>query len=197
MPFSSRHQLLPASGSFQMSQYFASGGQYWSFNFSINPFNEYSGLISFRIDWLDLLAVQMTLKSILQLHSSKASILWCSAFFTVQLSHPYMTIGKTIALIRQTFVSKVMSLLYNMLSRLIITFLPRSKRLLISWLQSQSAVIWEPPKIKSDTASTVSPSTVRELCPINTICFYLESTYVNIYILFDYVFGLSMCLSHK
>ena len=118
----------------------------WSFNFSISPSNEYPGLISFRMEWLDLLAVQGTLKSLLQHHSSKASILWCSAFFTVQLSHPYMTIGKTIALTRWTFVGKAMSLLFNMLSRLVITFLPRSKCLLISWLQSPSAVILEPKK---------------------------------------------------
>ena len=125
--------------------------KYWSFSFSISPSNDYSGLISFRMDWLDLLAVQGTLKSLLQHHSSKASILWCSAFFIVQLSYPYMTTGKTIALTRQTFFGKVMSLLFNMLSRLIITFLPRSKCLLISWLQSPSAVILEPQKIKSDT----------------------------------------------
>ena len=112
--------------------------KYWSFSFSIIPSKEIPGLISFRIGWLDLLAVQGTLKSLLQHHSSKASILRCSAFFTVQLSHPYMTPGKTIALTRQTLVSKVMSLLFNMLSRLVITFLPRSKRLLISWLQSPS-----------------------------------------------------------
>ena len=123
--------------------------KYWSFSFSISPSNEYSELISFRMDWLDLLAVQGTLKSLLQHHSSKASILRCSAFFRVQLSHPYMITGKTIALIRRTFVDKVMSLLFNMLSRLVITFLPRSKHLLISWLQSPSAVILEPPKIKS------------------------------------------------
>ena len=129
--------------------------KYWSFSFSISPSNEYSGLISFRMHWLDLLAVQGTLKSLLQHHSSEASILWRSAFFTVQLSHPYMTTGKAIALIRWTFVGKVMSLLFNMLSRLAITFLPRSKRLLISWLQSPSAVILEPPKIKSVTVSTV------------------------------------------
>ena len=115
--------------------------KYWSFSFSISPSNEYSGLISFGIDWLDLLAVQETLKSLLQHHSSKASILWCSAFFMAQLSHPYMTTGKTIALARWTFVGQVMSLLFNMLSRFVITFLPRSKRLLISWLQSPSAVI--------------------------------------------------------
>ena len=120
--------------------------KYWNFSFSISPSSEHPGLISFRMDWLDLLGVQETLKS-LQHHSSKASILQCSAFFTVQLSHPYMTSGKTIALIRRTFVGRVMSLLFNMLSRLIITFLPRSKRLLISWLQSPSAVILEPQKI--------------------------------------------------
>ena len=122
---------------------------YWSFSFSISPSNEYSGLISFRMDWLDLFAVQGALKSLLQHHSSKPSILQCSAFFIVQLSHLYMTTGKTIALTRQTFVGKVMSLLFNILSRLVITFLSRSKRLLISWLQSSSAVILEPPKIKS------------------------------------------------
>ena len=121
----------------------------WSFSFNISPSNEHPGLISFRMDWLDFLAVQGTLKSLLQHHSSKASILWHLAFFTVQLSHPYITNGKAIALIRRTFVGKVISLLFNMLSRLIITFLPRSKRLLISWLQSPSAVILEPPKIVS------------------------------------------------
>ena len=119
----------------------------WSFSFSISTSNEYSGLISFRIAWWDLLAVQGTLKSLLQHHSSKASILWCSTFFIAQLSHPHMTTGKTIALTRQAFVGKVMSSLFNMLSRLVITFLPRSKCLLISWLQSLSAVILEPPKI--------------------------------------------------
>ena len=123
--------------------------KYWRFSFNISPSNEYPGLISFRIDWLDLLAVQGTLKSLLQHHSSKASILRCSAFFIVQLLHPYMTTGKTIALTRWTFVGKVISLLFNMLSRLVITFLPRSKCLLISWLQSPSAVILEPRKIKS------------------------------------------------
>ena len=123
--------------------------KYWSFSFSISLSNEHPGLISFRMDWLDLLAVQRTLKSLLQHHSSKASILRRSAFFTVQLSHPYMTTGKTIALTRWTFVGKLMSLLFNMLSRLVITFLPRSKHLLISWLQSPSAVILEPRKIKS------------------------------------------------
>ena len=129
--------------------------KYWSFSFSIIPSKEHPGL-NFRMDWLDILAVQGTLKSLLQHHSSKASILQCSAFFTVQLLHPYMTTGKTIALTRRTFVGKVMSLLLNMLSKLVITFLPRSKRLLISWLQAPSAVILEPPKIKSDTVSTVA-----------------------------------------
>ena len=123
--------------------------KYWSFSFSISPSNEYSGLISFRMDWLDILAVQGTRKSLLQHHSSKASILYCSAFFIVQLSHPCVTTGKTIALTRQTFVGKVMSLLFSMLSMLVITFLPRSKRLLISWLQSPSAVILEPQNIVS------------------------------------------------
>ena len=122
--------------------------KYWSFSFSISPSKEHPGLISLRMDWLDLLAVQGTLKSLLQYHGSKASILWRSAFFTVQLSYPYMTTGKTIALTIQTFVGKVMSLLLNMLSRLVITFLPRTKCLLISWLQSPSAVILEPKKIK-------------------------------------------------
>ena len=133
--------------------------KYWSFSFNISPSNEHPGLIAYRMNWLDLLAVQGTLKSLLQHHSSKVSILHRSAFFIVQLSHPYMTTGKTIALTRRTFVGKVMSLLFNMLSRLVINFLPRSKRLLISWLRSPSAMILEPPpKIKSDTVSTVSPS---------------------------------------
>ena len=127
--------------------------KYWSFSFSIIPFKEIPGLISFRMDWLDLLAVQGTLKSLLQHHTSKPSVLRHSAFFTVQLSHPYMTTANTIALIRWTFVGKVMSRLLNMLSRLVITFLPRSKSLLISWLQSPYAVILEPPKIKSLTVS--------------------------------------------
>ena len=130
--------------------------KYWSFSFNISPTNEHPGLISFRMDYLDLLAVQGTLKSLLQHHSSKASILQCSAFFTVQLSQPYMTTGKTIALTRQTFVDKVMFLLFNMLFRLVITFLPWSKGLLISWLQSPPAVILEPRKIKSAAVSTVS-----------------------------------------
>ena len=145
--------------------------KYWSFSFGIIPSKEIPGLIFFRMDWLDLLAVQGTLKSLLQHHSSKASILWCSAFFTVQLSHPYMTTGKTIALTRRTYVGKVMSLLLNMLSRLVITFLPRSKRLLISWLQSPSAVILEPPKIKSDTISTVSPSISHEVMGLDAMIF--------------------------
>ena len=127
----------------------------WSFSFSISPSNEYSGLISFRIDWFDLLAVQGALKSLLQHDSLKASILWCSAFFMVQLSHPYMTTGKTIALMIWTFVGQLISLLFNTLSRFVIAFLPRSKCLLISWLQSPSAVILEPPKIKSITVSIV------------------------------------------
>ena len=136
--------------------------KYWSFSFNISPSSEHPGLI-FRIDWLDLLVVQGTLKSFLQHHSSKASTLWCSAFFTVQLLHPYMTTGKTIALTRWTFVGKVMFLFLNMLSRLVITFLPRSKCLLISWLQSPSEVILAPQKIKSDTVSTVFPSICHEV----------------------------------
>src|SRR5574339_539929 len=139
---------------------------------SIRVFSkEIPGLISFRMDWLDLFAIQGTLKSLLQHHSSKASILQCSAFFTVQLSHPYMTTGKTIALTRRTFVGKVMSLLFNMLSRLVITFLPRSERLLISRFQSPSAVILEPPKIKSDTVSTVSPSISHEVMGLDAMIF--------------------------
>ena len=136
--------------------------KYWGFSFSISSSNEHPGLISFRMDWLDFLAVQGTLKSLLQHHNSKVSILRRSAFFIVQLSHPYMTTGKTIAFTRQTFVGKVMSLLFNMLFRLVKTFLPRSNRLLISWLQSLSAVILEPKKIKSDTVSTVSQSICHE-----------------------------------
>ena len=137
--------------------------KYWSFSFSISPSSEYSGLISFRIDWSDLLAVQGALQSSPTHHCSKASILRRSAFFTVHLSHPYMTTGKTIALTRQTFVGKVISLLFNMLSRLVIVFLPRSKHILISWLQSPSAVILEPPKIKSVAVSIVSPSICHEV----------------------------------
>ena len=148
--------------------------KYWSYSLSISPCKEIPGLISFRMDWLDLLAVQGTLKSLLQHHSSKASILQHSAFFTVQLSHPYMTTGKTTALTRRTFVGKVMSLLLNMLSRLVITFLPRSKHLLISWPQSPSAVILEPPKIKSDTVSTVSPSTSHEVMGPDAMIFVSE-----------------------
>ena len=136
--------------------------KYWSFSFSISPSNEYSGLNSFRMDWFYLLAVQGTLKSLLQHHSSKASILWCSAFFIVQFSHPYMATGKTIALTRQTFVGKITSLLFNILSWLVVAFLPRSKRLLISWPQSPAVVIWEPPK-KFVTVSTVSPCICHEV----------------------------------
>ena len=143
--------------------------KYWSFSFNISPSNEYTGLISFRMDWLDLLAVQGTLKSLLQHHSSKASILQCSAFFIVQISHLYMTTRKTIALTRWTFVGKVMSLHFNMLSRLVITFLPRSKCLLTSWLQLPSAVILEPKKIKSATVSTVSPSVCHEVVGPNAM----------------------------
>src|SRR5574339_54057 len=152
--------------------------KYWSFSFNINSSNEHSGLISFRMDWLDPLAIQGTLNSLLQHHSSKASILQHSAFFIVQLSHPYMTTGKTIALTRWTFVGKVMSLLFNMLSRLLITFLPRSKCLLISWLQSPSAVILEPKKIKSDTVSTVFPSISHEVMGSDAMIF----SYIYIYV---------------
>ena len=137
--------------------------KYWSFSLSINPSNEYSGLIAYRMDWLNLLAIQGSLKSLLQHHSSKASILLCSAFFIVQLSHPYMTTGKTIALTRWTFVVKIMSLLFNMLSRLVITFLPWSNHLLISWLQSPSTVILEPKKVKSVTVPIVFPSICHEV----------------------------------
>ena len=164
------HSLLlllsfSASGSFPMSQFFASGSQSIgiSASTSVLPTNIQDSFISFGAHQLDLLAVQGTLKSLLQHHSSKASILWCSAFFIVQLSHPHMTTGKTIALTRRTFVGKVMSLLLNILSSLVITFLPRSKRLLMSWLQSPSAVILEPKKIKSDPVSTVSPSICHEV----------------------------------
>ena len=143
--------------------------KYWSFSFSISPSNEHSGLISFRMDWLDILEVQGTLKSLLQHHSSKASILQLSALFIVQLSHPYMTTRKTIALTRQTFVGKVMSLLFNMLSGLIITFLPRSQCHLISWLWSPSAVILEAPKIKSATVFTVSPYICHEVMRTDAI----------------------------
>ena len=164
VPFSSRLQSFPASGSFQMSQLFTSGNQSIgvSASTSVLPMNT-QRLISFRMDWLDLLAVQGTLKSLLQHHSSKASTLLHLAFFRVQLSHPYMTTGKTIALTRWNFVGKVMSLLFNMLCRLVITFLPRSKCLLISWLQSPSVVILEPKKIKSATVSTVPPPICHEV----------------------------------
>ena len=141
--------------------------KYWSFSFNISPSNEHPGRISFRMDWLDL-AVQGALKSLLQHHSSKASILQCSAFFIVQISHPYMTTGKTIALTRPSFLGKVMSLLFNMLSRLVITFLPRSKRLLISWLQSPK-VILEPRKINSATVSTVSLSICHEVMGLDAM----------------------------
>ena len=143
--------------------------KYWSFSFSVSPSNEYSGLTSFRIDWLDLLAVQETLKGLLQHHSSKPSILHRSAFFMVHLSHPYMTTGKTIALTRQTFVSQVMSLLFNMLYRLVIAFLPRSKCLLISWLQSPYTVILECKKMKSVTVSILSPSICHEVMGLNAM----------------------------
>ena len=160
VPFSSCHQSFPAPWSFQMSQPFASGGQSIGVSASTSVL---LGLISLRMDWLDLIAVQGTVKSLLQHHSSEASILIHSAFFIVQLSHPYVTTGKTTALTRRIFVDKVMSLLFHMLSRLVITFLPRSKRLLISWLQTPSAVILEPRKIKLATVSTVSPSICHEV----------------------------------
>jgi len=149
IPFSNYLHFFPASGSFPMSQIFTSGGQNWSFNFSISPSNEYLGLIYFRLGLVWSLAVQETLKGLLQHHSSKASVVQCSPFFIVQISHPYMITGKTIALARWTFVTKVMLLLFNMLSRLVITFLPRSKYLLISRLQSSSTEILECKKIKS------------------------------------------------
>ena len=164
------HPLLSPSSSFNLVQRRVFSNEsvlqirwpnYWSFSFNISPSNVYSGLISFRMVWLDILAVQGTLKSLLQHHRSKASIFRHSAFFTIQLSHPYMTTGTTIGLSRWTFVGWIMSLLFNMLSRLIITFLPVS--LLISWLQWPSAVTLEPPKIKSDTVSTVSPSISHEV----------------------------------
>ena len=157
VPFSSCLQSFPASVFSNESVLHIRWPKYWSFSFSISPSNEYSGLISFWMDWLDLLAVQGTVESLLQHHSSKASILQHSSFFTVQLSHPYMTTGKTTALTRWTIVGEEMSLLFNMLSRLVIAFLPRSKRLLISWLQSPSAVILEPKKLKSLTVSTFPP----------------------------------------
>ena len=145
--------------------------KYWSFSFNISSSNEHPGLISYRIDWLDLLAVQGTLKSLLQHHSSKVSIIWHSAFFTVQLLHTYMTTGKTIGLARRTFVGKVMSLLFNMLSNLVIAFLPRSKSLLISWLQPPSAVILEPNNTKSVTVSIVFPSICHEVMGLDAMIF--------------------------
>ena len=164
IPFPSCLQSFPTSGSFPMSQFFSSDGQsirVFSFNISLS--NKYSGLISFTMDWLDLLAVQETLKSLLQHYSSKASILQHSAFFVVQFSHAYVTTGKTIALTTWTFVGKEMSLLFNMLSRFVKAFLPRSNHLLISWLQSPSAMILEPKKITSVTVSMVSPSICQEV----------------------------------
>ena len=146
-----------------MSQLFTKMAKIWSFSFNISPFDEYSRLISFRIDWFDPLAIQGTLKNLLHHHNSKASVLWHPTFFMVQLSHPYMTTGKTRAWTIRTFVGKVMSLLFNMLSRLVIAFLPRSKGLLILWLQSPSAVILEPKKIKSLAVSIVSPSICHEV----------------------------------
>ena len=162
--------------------------KYWSFSFNISPSNEYSGLISFKMDWLDLLAVQETLKSLLQHHTSKASILAHSAFFIVQLSHPYITTRKTIGLTRWTFVGKVMSLLFNTLSRLVLTFLPRSKRLLISWLQSPLTVILEPKKIKSVTVSNVSPSICHELkYYINFLKLCVQAGYISYELYFKIV----------
>ena len=176
----SRHLILclPLPSIFHSIRIFSSKSalhirwpKYWSFSFSMSPSNEYSGLISFRIDRFDLLAVQGTLKSLLQHHSSKASILWHSAFFMVQLSHPYMTTGKTIAFTRWTFVGKVMSLLFNMLSRLVVAFLPRGERLLISWLLSPSVVILEPKKIKSVTVSIVSLSICQDWMGLDAMIF--------------------------
>ena len=165
--------------------------KYWSFSFSISPSNEYSGLISFRIGWFDLFAVQGTLKKLIQHHSSNASILWLSAFFIVHLSHPYRTNGKTIAMTRWTFVDKVMSLLLNMLSRLVITFLPRIKHLLTSWLQSPSAAILEPRKIKCDTVSTVSPSICYEVMGPDAMIFVFWM------LSFKPTFSLSLSLSSR
>ena len=157
-------QSLPASVFSNESALRMRWPKYWRFSFNISPSNEHSGLISFRMNWLDLLAVQGTLKSLFQYHSSKASVLWHSAFFTVQLSHPCMTTGKTIALTRWTFVGKVMPLLFNMPCRLVITFLSRSKHLLIFWLQSPSAVILEPPKIKSVSMTLYARQQKRYRC---------------------------------
>ena len=155
--------IFPSNSVFSKESVLIGWPKYWCFSLNISPSNEYSGLISFSMDWLDLFAGQGILKSLLQQHSSKASILQCSAFFIVQLSHPYMTTGKPMVLTRQTFVGEVMSLLFNMLSSLFITFLPKGKHLLISWLQSPSTVIWESKKIKSVTVSIVSPSTCHEV----------------------------------
>ena len=162
--------------------------KYWSFSFSISPSNEYSGLISFRMNYLNLLAVQGTLKSLLQHHSLKASVLWCSAFFIVQFSHPHMTIGKTIALTRWTFVGKVMSLLVNMLSRFVIVFLPRSKHLLISWLQSPSEVILETPEIKSATISIVSPPICHKVMGLDAmiLVFWMLSFFFFLILFFNF-----------
>ena len=174
IPFSSCLQSFPGSGSFPMSQYLASGGQIIGASASVLPklqHQSYSGLISFRFDWFDLLAVQGTLKSLPQHHSSKTSILWHSTFFMVPLSHPYMTTGKTTVLTRWTSVGKVISLLFNMLSRLVINFLPRRKHLLISWLQSPFAVILEPPKIKSVTVCIVSLSIHNEVMGLDAMIF--------------------------
>ena len=163
VPFPSYLQFFPALGSFQMSQFFTSGGQNTEISASTSILPKNTQGMFFRMDWLDLLAVQGTIKIFLQYHTSKTSILWCSALFIVQLSHPYMTTGKTIALTRQTFVGKVMSLLFNMLSILAITFLPRSKCLLTSWLQSPFAVMLEPKIINSATVSSVYPSICHEM----------------------------------
>ena len=170
---------FPASGSFQMSHSSHQVAKVLEFQLQHHPFTEYSGLISFRMDWLDLLTVQGTLKSPLQHHSSKASILWCSAFFTFQLSHPYMTTAKTIALTRQTFVGKLMSLLFNMLSLLVITFLPRSKCLLISWLQSPSAVILEPPPPPNKVSHCFRCFPIYLPCSDGTGCHDLSFTNVE------------------
>ena len=167
--------------------------KYRSFSFSISPSNKYSGLIFFRMDWLALLALQGTLKSLLQHHSSKASILWHSAFFMVQLSHPYMTPGKPIALTRQTFISKVVSLFFNMLSRLVITFLPRSMCLLISWLQSLSAVILEPQKIKPASVSTVSPSICHKVMGLDAILVFWMLSFKPTFSLSSFTFHHSKC----
>ena len=179
IPFSSCLQSFPASGSFSNELAVCiRWPNYWTFSFSISPSNEYSGLISFRIDWFDLLAVQGTLKNLFQNHSSKASVLWHSlwykAWFMVQLSCPYMTTGKTIALTIQPFVGKVMSLSFNRLSRFVIAFLPRSMHLLISWLQSSSAVILEPKKIKSVTVSILSPSICHEMMGLDAMILNIE-----------------------